>query len=250
MRRTACIGFWPAGSPSWRPPGAWPRSRPGPRARSDRAVRSSAADLEQPRGGQVVTKTLPIQGGDGGVRRGPDSRRQERLVRWIRDIEGFRKAADLGLSRKIGSPPAINDFGSSRSTPGAPGPRALQARRLRAPSRGSGDLAIPDRGGLGRARCGPAGEPPDAPAPPGLRGGLPPWRRRSPRRGPQRASAAARRGRFRELIRDASNLTALAPSLATYSSATRRRRPCRSRSSSTGPRAASARSPRSRSTTS
>ena len=89
---------------------------PSPAARHERSLTErfglSAADLGQLRGGQVVAKTQPIQGREiavFGAVRIPDDK--ERLVRWIRDIEGFRKAADLGLSRKISSPPAINDFG-------------------------------------------------------------------------------------------------------------------------------------------
>ena len=72
----------------------------------------SAAEIEQVRGGQYVVKTLPapeVALAVGGVVRIPDDK--DRLVRWIRDIEGFRKAADLGMSRKLSSPPAINDFG-------------------------------------------------------------------------------------------------------------------------------------------
>jgi len=72
----------------------------------------SAADIAQVRAGQTVTKTAPIEGSEMavfGAVRIPDDK--ERLVRWIRDIEGFRKAADLGVSRKLSSPPAINDFG-------------------------------------------------------------------------------------------------------------------------------------------
>ena len=72
----------------------------------------SSADLAQVRAGQTVTKTAPIEGAEMavfGAVRIPDDK--ERLVRWIRDIEGFRKAADLGVSRKLSSPPAINDFG-------------------------------------------------------------------------------------------------------------------------------------------
>jgi hypothetical protein len=72
----------------------------------------TAAELGQLRGGQVVTKIAPIQGPEmavfGAVRILDD---KERLIRWIRDVEGFRKAADLGFSRKLSSPPAINDFG-------------------------------------------------------------------------------------------------------------------------------------------
>jgi len=72
----------------------------------------SATDLAQVRAGQTVTKTAPIEGPElavFGAVRIPDDK--ERLVRWIRDIEGFRKAADVGVSRKLQVPPAINDFG-------------------------------------------------------------------------------------------------------------------------------------------
>jgi hypothetical protein len=72
----------------------------------------SPAEIGQLRGGQVVVRTIPAEGREiavGGAVRIPDDR--ERLVRWLRDISGFRKAADLGLARRLGSPPAINDFG-------------------------------------------------------------------------------------------------------------------------------------------
>jgi hypothetical protein len=72
----------------------------------------STAEVEQVRAGQLLVKTLPSpesELGVGGVVRIPDDK--DRLVRWIRDVEGFRKAADLGMSRKLSSPPAINDFG-------------------------------------------------------------------------------------------------------------------------------------------
>lgn len=72
----------------------------------------SATEIGQLRSGQVVSRTAPIQGPEMavvGVVRIPDDK--ERLVRWIRDVEGFRKAADLGVSRKLSSPPMINDFG-------------------------------------------------------------------------------------------------------------------------------------------
>jgi hypothetical protein len=72
----------------------------------------STDEVAQVRGGQYVVKTLPAPESEisvGGVVRISDDK--DRLVRWIRDIEGFRKAADLGVSRKLSSPPAINDFG-------------------------------------------------------------------------------------------------------------------------------------------
>jgi hypothetical protein len=67
----------------------------------------SVDEIAQVRGGQFPASESEI--GVGGVVRIPDDK--DRLVRWLRDIDGFRKAADLGMSRKLSSPPAINDFG-------------------------------------------------------------------------------------------------------------------------------------------
>ena len=72
----------------------------------------SAAEIGQLRAGQTVVKTIPAQGREiavAGAVRIPDDK--ERLVGWIRDVEGFRKAADLGVSRKLSASPTINDFG-------------------------------------------------------------------------------------------------------------------------------------------
>ena len=73
----------------------------------------STVDIGQLRGNQVVARTVPAQGAEiavlGVVRISDD---KERLVRWILDVEGFRKAAELGVSRKLSSPPTINDFGA------------------------------------------------------------------------------------------------------------------------------------------
>ena len=59
-------------------------------------------------------------------------------MRWIRDVEGFRKAADLGVSRKLSSPPTINDFGDL----------ALDAGELAACS-GASPGAAPSAWGIG-----------------------------------------------------------------------------------------------------
>jgi hypothetical protein len=72
----------------------------------------SPTEVEQVRAGQRLVKTLPAPESElavFGVVRIPDDK--DRLVRWVRDVEGFRKAADVGMSRKLSSPPAINDFG-------------------------------------------------------------------------------------------------------------------------------------------
>ena len=71
----------------------------------------SATEIGQLRGSQAVVKTLPAQGREiavVGVVRIPDDR--ERLVRWVRDVEGFRKAADLGVSQAELATD-LNDFG-------------------------------------------------------------------------------------------------------------------------------------------
>jgi len=72
----------------------------------------SPAEVEQVRGGQLLTRTLPTQDpaeiGVFGVVRIADDR--ERLVRWLRDPADFRKQADLGLARRLSSPPALADF--------------------------------------------------------------------------------------------------------------------------------------------
>jgi len=72
----------------------------------------SAAEVEQVRAGRVVAKTLPSRekteiGVFGAVRIPGD---RENLLYWIRDIERFRKGAELGLSRRLSSPPTIDDF--------------------------------------------------------------------------------------------------------------------------------------------
>jgi hypothetical protein len=73
----------------------------------------SAQEVGQVRDGQLLVKTLPVRDqaelGVLGVVRIPDDK--DRLVRWVRDVEAFRKAAELGLSRKLSSPPTIGDFG-------------------------------------------------------------------------------------------------------------------------------------------
>jgi hypothetical protein len=69
-------------------------------------------DLAQARGGQPVAKT--IAGGDrnelalaGAIRLDGD---KNRVAEWIRSIERFRGAADLGLARVVDSPPTVASF--------------------------------------------------------------------------------------------------------------------------------------------
>ena len=102
----------------------------------------STAEVEQVRAGQIVAKTLPqasTEIGVFGAVRIPDDK--ERLVRWVRDIEGFRKAADLGLARKLKLTADDRRLrGPRRSTPASWTPSG-SASRATARSR-LGDRAI------------------------------------------------------------------------------------------------------------
>jgi hypothetical protein len=70
------------------------------------------AEVEQARAGEILVRSLatasPPELAVAGVVRIADDR--ERLVRWVRDVEDFRKQAELGLSRKLSSPPTLDDF--------------------------------------------------------------------------------------------------------------------------------------------
>jgi hypothetical protein len=165
-----------------------------------------------------LVKTLPAEGREiavVGVVRIRDDR--ERLVRWIRDVEGFRKAADLGMSRKLSSPPTINDFGDL----------ALDASELAALQRcqpGNCGLRLGDRA-IARFRAEVDGGAPDA----GRRANLLTRQlmlgyAEAYLRGGDEALGSAHNERrpraiaeeFRTLIRGATNLHALAKPLATY----------------------------------
>jgi hypothetical protein len=72
----------------------------------------SAAEIGQARAGQAATKLLQSReatevGVAGAVR---ISGTPDRFVYWLKDIASLRKAAELGLSKKLGSPPQIGDF--------------------------------------------------------------------------------------------------------------------------------------------
>ena len=72
----------------------------------------TAAEIGQARAGQAVTKLLPsreaIEVGVAGAVRINGT--PDRLVYWLKDIASFRKAAELGVSKKLSSPPQIGDF--------------------------------------------------------------------------------------------------------------------------------------------
>jgi len=72
----------------------------------------TAVEIGQARAGQAVTKLLPsreaIEVGVAGAVRINGT--PDRLVYWLKDIASFRKAAELGLSKKLSSPPQIGDF--------------------------------------------------------------------------------------------------------------------------------------------
>ena len=70
------------------------------------------AEVAQARNGQAVSKLLPTKddgevGILGAVRIDANP---ERLVLWLKDVASFRKAAELGLSRRLSDPPSIGDF--------------------------------------------------------------------------------------------------------------------------------------------
>ena len=178
----------------------------------------SAADIGQLRAGEVIVKTLPAEGREiavVGAVRIPDDK--ERLVRWIRDVEGFRKAAELGVSRRIHSPPTINDFGDL----------ALDSGELAALQRcqpGDCALRLGDQA-IQRFRAEVDWAAPDA----GRRANLLTRQlmlgyTEAYLRGGDQALGAAHNERqpravadeFRTLIRGATNLYALANPLATY----------------------------------
>jgi hypothetical protein len=179
----------------------------------------STAEVGQVRGGQLLVKTLPTRESAEiavfGVVRIPDDK--ERLIRWIRDVEGFRKAAELGVSRKLSSPPTINDFGDL----------ALDAGELAALQRcqpGDCALRLGDRG-IARFRAEVDWAAPDA----GRRANLLARQlmlgyAEAYLRGGDDALGAAHNEKkprvvaedFRTLIRGATNLYALASPLAAY----------------------------------
>jgi hypothetical protein len=72
----------------------------------------SAEDVSLARSGQAVAKMIAVDARDelavvGALRLDGD---KKRLVDWIRNIQEFRHAAELGLTRAIGSPPAVEAF--------------------------------------------------------------------------------------------------------------------------------------------
>jgi hypothetical protein len=72
----------------------------------------TAAEVAQVRGGTAVAKLLPSpDAGEIGVLAAVRIDAQaERLTYWFKDIAAFRKAAELGLSHRLGDPPGIGDF--------------------------------------------------------------------------------------------------------------------------------------------
>ena len=73
----------------------------------------TAAEVAQARGGKAVAKLLPTKDGAeiGVVAAVRMNAKADRLVYWFKEIANFRKAAELGLSRRISDEPQIGDFG-------------------------------------------------------------------------------------------------------------------------------------------
>ncbi len=70
------------------------------------------AELEQVRGGKSVAKLLPSNDSTevGVLAAVKMNAKADRLVYWFQEIASFRKAAELGLSRRISDTPQIGDF--------------------------------------------------------------------------------------------------------------------------------------------
>ena len=99
----------------------------------------SPADVSKARGGQPVARMIAAGGRDelavvGAVRLDGD---KKRLADWVKNIEHFRHAAELGLTRGIASPPAVLAFADLALD--AKDLAALQACRP-----GGCDLRVPD----------------------------------------------------------------------------------------------------------
>ena len=72
----------------------------------------TTSEVAQARSGQAIAKLLPAQGSTdvgvfGAIR---IDAKADRVVSWFQDIASFRKAAELGVSRRLSSPPLIADF--------------------------------------------------------------------------------------------------------------------------------------------
>jgi hypothetical protein len=129
-----------------------------PEAMLSERFQFSPADITQARSGQPVAKMIAAGGRDelavvGALRLDGD---KKRLVDWVRNIEEFRHAAELGLTRGIATPPAVQAF--AELTLDATDLAALQACRP-----GRCDLRVPDEVIAKFQRDVPWGTP-DAPA--------------------------------------------------------------------------------------
>lgn len=72
----------------------------------------TSSEIAQARAGQAVAKLLASDGSTdigayGVVKIGTQP---DRLVAWLKDIAAFRKAAELGLARRLSDPPVMADF--------------------------------------------------------------------------------------------------------------------------------------------
>src|SRR5579872_2596647 len=70
------------------------------------------AEIAQARSGQAVSRLLKSDdsaeiGASGAVRIDAQA---DRLVFWLKDVENFRKAAEIGTAKRLSDPPAIGDF--------------------------------------------------------------------------------------------------------------------------------------------
>jgi hypothetical protein len=97
-------------------------------------------EIAQARQGQAVAKLLSSDGPTdiGAFGAVKISAQQDRLVYWLKDVAAFRKAAELGVARRLSSPPALADFSALSMD-------AADLTAIRACRPGKCDLLLGDR---------------------------------------------------------------------------------------------------------
>src|SRR6476646_5922081 len=72
----------------------------------------TSAEIAQARSGTAVARLLASDGpsdiGAFGVIK--IDTRIDRLVYWLKDVSAFRKAAELGVGKRLSNPPVLSDF--------------------------------------------------------------------------------------------------------------------------------------------
>ena len=155
----------------------------------------SPEDVALARSGQPVARMMIASGARdelavmGALRLDGD---KKRLVNWVTNIQQFRHAAELGLTRAIGSPPAVEAFAELVPRPQGSGRAAgLSSRTMRPASARRRDREVPERRAVGNGGRVRPGERPGGGHAGGICAGVSARRRRRAR---QRIRPAASRG--------------------------------------------------------